>query len=137
MNNVAFVGRICRDILIREVNSDTTVTNNVIAVSRPYKDRNGETLTDFIPFVAWNGIAKTLKKYACKGQRIAIAGLMQSRKYVDQEKGEVYIIECNVTEMTLLDRPQKERENDTEETKTEDMQVAQKTVDDVRAVLDN
>lgn len=105
MNQVILVGRICRELETKKVGEDRQVVNNVLAVNRTYKDRNGETITDFIPFVAWNTLAKLLSRYACKGQRVILAGAMQSRNYKDSVGKEVYVIECNVNEITLLDKP--------------------------------
>ncbi|MBG9980690.1 single-stranded DNA-binding protein [Facklamia sp. DSM 111018] len=105
MNQVILVGRICRELEIKKVGEDRHVVNNVLAVNRTYKDRNGDSITDFIPFVAWNTLAKLLMRYACKGQRVVLAGGMQSRKYTDSAGKEVYVIECNVNEITLLDKP--------------------------------
>lgn len=106
MNQVTFVGRLCRDLTLKEVGAKDVVLNNVLAIQRPYKDHKGERLTDFIPFVAWNGPAKTLAHYATKGQRIAISGSMQSRKYTNDQGEQVYVIECHVRDLTLLDLPQ-------------------------------
>ncbi|MGX7108809.1 single-stranded DNA-binding protein [Facklamia miroungae] len=137
MNQVVFVGRLCREVQLREVGESAAVTNNVIAIKRPFKDRNGESITDFIPFVAWNGLAKMMHKYACKGQRIALSGTMQSRTYLDTQNEEVYVIECNASEITLLDKPKSKKESKAAvkmcemELRPEDMQVAQETVQQV------
>lgn len=142
MNQVTFVGRLCRQVELKELADSLAVTNNVIAVTRPFKDRNGESVTDFIPFTAWNGIAKTLHKYACKGQRVAIAGTMQSRNYKNDQDQEIYVIECNVSELTLLDKPRsKEKElqtkvEDLEVIDKEDVQVAKEMVEEVITHLD-
>lgn len=140
MNQVTFVGRICREVETRQVSAEHRVVNNVIAVQRTYKDRNGEAVTDFIPFVAWDGIAMTLGKYADKGQRIAISGQMQSRKYTNQEQEVVYVIECNVRELTLLDKAQstsgKKQLVDLEKAMgPEEIQLSKEMVEDVVAQL--
>ncbi|MGF3066899.1 single-stranded DNA-binding protein [Facklamia sp. P12950] len=138
MNQVTFVGRLCRDIQLKEVGDSATVTNNVIAIKRPFRDRNGESVTDFIPFVAWNGLAKLIHKYACKGQRIALSGMMQSRSYLNAEKEEIYVIECNASEITLLDKPKSKAVfNQEMEMKAKDMQVSQETIQQVLNDISN
>ncbi|MGF3071959.1 single-stranded DNA-binding protein [Facklamia sp. P12945] len=138
MNQVTFVGRLCRDIQLKEVGDSAAVTNNVIAIKRPFRDRNGESVTDFIPFVAWNGLAKLIHKYACKGQRIALSGMMQSRSYLNAEKEEIYVIECNASEITLLDKPKSKAVSNQEmEMKAEDMQVSQETIQQVLNDISN
>ncbi|MGF3226495.1 single-stranded DNA-binding protein [Facklamia sp. P12932] len=138
MNQVTFVGRLCRDIQLKEVGDSAAVTNNVIAIKRPFRDRNGESVTDFIPFVAWNGLAKLIHKYACKGQRIALSGMMQSRSYLNAEKEEIYVIECNASEITLLDKPKSKAVSNQEmEMKAKDMQVSQETIQQVLNDISN
>ncbi|MCR8969654.1 single-stranded DNA-binding protein [Facklamia sp. 7083-14-GEN3] len=138
MNQVTFVGRLCRDIELKEVGDSAAVTNNVIAIKRPFRDRNGETATDFIPFVAWNGLAKLIHKYACKGQRVALSGMMQSRSYLNDEKEEVYVIECNASEITLLDKPKSKTPfNQETEVKAEDMRVSQETIQHILNDISN
>lgn len=136
MNQVTFVGRICREVETRKVSASHQVINNVIAVKRSYKDRNGEAVTDFIPFVAWDGLARTLENYAEKGQRIAISGLMQSRMYTNKEKQDIYVIECNIRELTLLDKAKpKQNQHELEILEkgltAEDLQLTNEMVKDV------
>lgn len=140
MNQIVFVGRICRDIEIKSAGENSKVVNNALAIPRTYRDRNGETITDFIPFVAWNGLATMLHKFACKGQRIAISGMMQSRKYQDKDNKPVYVIECHAQEIELLDRPSAKSKEDQsfksggsepDDETQESMQIAREMVDQV------
>ena len=102
MNQTILVGRIVRDINVRTVSVNGRVVNNVIAINRHHKNANGERLTDFIPFVAWNHHADLLKRYAAKGNQVALSGMMQSRKYNDNEGNDVYVIELLVDDITLI-----------------------------------
>ncbi|XJS10332.1 single-stranded DNA-binding protein [Aerococcaceae bacterium WGS1372] len=102
MNQSTFVGRIVRDIKVNSLSGNGRVVNNVIAINRHYKKSNGERAADFIPFVAWNHHADILEKYTAKGHLIAITGMMQSRSYKDNEDNDVYVIECLVSEITLI-----------------------------------
>ena len=106
MNQVLLVGRIVRPIEVQAIGESYRVVNNTLAVQRNQRDKNGETITDFIPFVAWNRLSDLLEKHGLKGQRIAITGTMQSRNYTNSAQQAVYVIECVVEEVTLLDRPQ-------------------------------
>lgn len=138
MNQITLVGRICRPIELKQVNGQHQVVNNAIAVSRNFKDRNGELVTDFIPFVVWDNLAKVMFKYAQKGQRIAISGMMQSRKYTNKEDQEVFTLECIVRELTLLDRPHAAKqiessiaENDKGAVTAQDVQISQELVSEL------
>lgn len=105
MNQVVLVGRLVRDVELKHVNDQHHVLNNVLAISRKHRDKNGEMQTDFIPIVAWGALAEILNKHCQKGQRIAISGKLQSRQYTTSENQSRVSIECILHEITLLDRP--------------------------------
>lgn len=122
MNQSTFVGRIVRDIKVNSLAGNGRVVNNVIAINRHYKKANGERTADFIPFVAWNHHADLLERYTAKGQLIAISGMMQSRRYRDGEDNDVYVIECVVDDITLLQsRDNRESEQGTYQKKQEEV----------------
>lgn len=52
--------------------------------------------------MAWNHTAEILGKYTQKGDQVAIAGRMQSRKYTNKEQQDVYVVECLVEDVTLI-----------------------------------
>ncbi|HJF17000.1 MAG TPA: single-stranded DNA-binding protein [Globicatella sulfidifaciens] len=110
MNHVVLVGRIVRDHDLKTVNDDHRVINNTLAINRRQRNKEGALMADFIPFVAWDHLADILDKYSIKGQRIAISGRMQSRNYQNSDGEIVYTVECVVSEITLLDRPNGTRE---------------------------
>lgn len=112
MNQVVLVGRIVREIELKTVNDNRAVVNNVIAVNRKHRDKQGELQTDFINFVAWGNLASLLEKYCQKGQRIAISGPIHSRSYVTQDQQTRYLTEVLVQDLTLLDRPQNRETED-------------------------
>jgi len=102
MNQLLLVGRLTRPVEDRQV-GDHRVVNNCLAVSRRHRDRNGELQTDFIPIVAWDYLADLLVKYAQKGHRIGVVGRMESRHYTNNQDQKVYILECHVQDITLLE----------------------------------
>lgn len=107
MNQVVFVGRIVRPVDVKSVGNHGRVVNNIIAINRLQKDANGERLADFIPFVAWNHLADLLGKYCEKGHQVSISGKMQSRKYTNKDDQDVYVLECLVSDVTLLSQREK------------------------------
>lgn len=106
MNQVMLVGRIVRPIEVKVV-GEHRVVNNTLAVSRKHRDRQGELPTDFIPISAWDHLADVLQKFCQKGQQVALTGKMQSRSYTNASQQTVFIVECLVTEITLLDGSRK------------------------------
>lgn len=105
LNQVCFVGRIVRHPEVKDLDENYCVLNNTLAISRPVRNQNGEEVTDFIPFVVWNRLAKIMEKYTSKGDQVGIAGRMQSRTYEDKNQKKVYVVECLVTDLTLLAGP--------------------------------
>lgn len=132
MNQSTFVGRIVRDIKVNNLSGNGRVVNNVIAINRRYKKSNGERLADFIPFVAWNHHADILAKYTAKGHLLAITGMMQSRSYKDHEENDVYIIECLVSDITLLQPKDVKTQSSMEyrPTATETVQVKEQSLNE-------
>ena len=78
LNQVVLVGRLTKDIEIKEVGDNKKVSTIVIAVPRPFKNADGEYETDFIPCTIWNGIAETTAEYCGKGDLVGIKGRIQS-----------------------------------------------------------
>lgn len=109
MNQVILVGRVVRDIELKQINEQHQVVNNVLAINRKQRDKNGELLTDFIPIIAWDSLAQILEKHCQKGQRIAVCGKLQSRQYTSNQQTK-FVIECVLNEVTLLERPNNNRQ---------------------------
>ena len=112
LNNVSLVGRITKDPEVRTIGSEgTAVCNFTIAVNRPFKDENGESIADFIQCQAWKKQAEFMGKYIVKGQLIAITGSIHTRTYEKADQTTAYVTEVNVDQIQSLER----REPQTEE----------------------
>ena len=88
MNNVILMGRLTKDPELKTTNSGLPVCRFTVAVDRYSKD--GEDKTDFISCVAWRGTAEFVDKYFSKGQRILLAGSIQTGSYTDKDGRTVY-----------------------------------------------
>ncbi len=111
MNQVAFIGRICREIDLHQTPEGTSVLNNTLAVHRPYQTKTNET-ADFIPFVAWGSRAQLIDEYCKKGHLLGITGKMQSRHY-EKDGSKVYVLECIVENIHFI-QPKSKREESEE-----------------------
>jgi single-strand DNA-binding protein len=67
-----------------------------LAVNRQFRDKDGNRETDFFPCVAWRQTGEALAKYCIKGNKIAVWGALQIRKYTDKNG-----IERTVTEIVV------------------------------------
>ncbi len=80
MNSIQLIGRLTSDVELKQTQSGLSVCSFTVAVDRPkVKDT-----TDFIPCVAWRQTAEFVSKYFNKGSKIALNGVLTSRKYQDQ-----------------------------------------------------
>lgn len=84
-NGVHIMGRITRNLELRHTQSGTAVCQFCVAVTRSFKDANGEYQSDFIDCVAWRNSAEFITKYFSKGALIALDGELQTRNYTDKD----------------------------------------------------
>lgn len=106
MNRLTLVGRIVREVVLKDIGDGRFVVNNVIAVSRNYRSEK-QPDTDFIPFVAWGKRAELIEEYCNKGDMIGLEGRIQSRSYQNDAKETKYVVEMNVDGIQFL-QPKKE-----------------------------
>lgn len=100
MNVVSIVGRVTKDIELRETNAGKKVTRFTLAVNR-----RGEG-TDFIPCIAWEKTAETLAKYITKGRQIGVVGRLVSGSY-EKDGRKASTLDVNVTEFDFCDSKEK------------------------------
>lgn len=81
---------------MRQTTQGVSVATFSLAVSRP---RTKDT-TDWINCVAWRQSAEFLNRFTKKGDLIAVAGILTSRKYEDKQgaKRVVYEVVCDRVE---------------------------------------
>lgn len=79
LNQVVLIGRLVSDPKINET-ENKRITTTTLAVTRSYKNMNGEYDTDFIPCILWNAIATNFCEYCRKGDLVAIKGRVKKPK---------------------------------------------------------
>ena len=119
MNIVVLIGRITKDIEVRYTEKDLAVSNFTIAVRKDYKNTDGEYESDFINCVSFGNISEYLKKYANKGDLIAVSGRIQIRNYEDKEGHKKYVTEVFINKVTLLSSNKNKNEFENSSIKTE------------------
>lgn len=122
MNRLTVIGRIVRDIELKELNEGRIVTNNTIAVPRTFKTDNGQD-TDFINFVAWGKRAELIEQYCNKGDLVGFDGRMQSRSYTDDNQKTNYVVEMLVESITFL-QPRRNNQSNNNQQQTQNIQTA-------------
>ena len=79
MNNVNLIGRLTKDIELRQTESGKAVCSFCIAVD------GSKDLTYFIDCVAWEARAEKIAQYFHKGDKIGIAGMITTRSWETSE----------------------------------------------------
>ena len=96
MNSICLMGRLTGDPELKTTQTGVSVTSFSVAVDRAYRSKDQERQTDFINCVAWRGTAEFISRYFRKGQRIALQGSLQSRKYTANDGSQRTVYEVVV-----------------------------------------
>ena len=80
LNQTVLVGRIVSDPQINETKNERKIATITLAVSRNYKNENGNYDTDFIPCVLWNSVAENAYEYCKKGDLVGVKGRVRMTK---------------------------------------------------------
>ena len=108
LNKVMLVGRLTRDVEVRNTPSGQTVAAISLATNRFWKDKNGQRQdqTEFHNVVLWGRLAEIAGQYLSKGQEAYIEGRLQTRKYTAKDGSERRTTEIVAENMQLGSRPQ-------------------------------
>ena len=98
MNNINITGRLTTDPELKMTQSGVAVCSFTLAVKRPRtKDE-----TDFLTCTAWRQSAEYITKYGRKGNLVAVAGMLTSRKWEDKDGNKRTSYEISANDVELL-----------------------------------
>lgn len=100
MNKIFIIGNLTKDPETRTTNSGISKCNFTVAVQRQSKEKQ----TDFIPVVAWRGLADNCGKYLTTGKQVAVFGSIQTRTYDAQDGTKKYVTEIVADEVQFLSK---------------------------------
>lgn len=89
LNSVIIVGRLTEDPVLRKLENGITVATIKLAVTRSFKNSEGEYETDFIKCTLWEGIAMSASEFCKKGSILGIRGRLVVNKQELKIKEEV------------------------------------------------
>jgi len=92
MNKFCVLGRLTKDPEIKELETGKKVSNIVVAVDRPYKDKEGNKITDFLRYSLWNKDAERLVKLSKQGALIQLEGYYTS-KDIETKEGTISVMQ--------------------------------------------
>ena len=102
MNKIMLVGRLVRDPEVRSTSTGSSTANFTVAVSRNFKNKDGNYDADFLPCVAFRNSADFVSKYFKKGSLIGIEGRIQTRSYDAQDGTKRYATDVIAESIELL-----------------------------------
>ena len=111
LNQSIIIGRIVKNPELLETDSGKKYTNITLAVSRNYKNIDGEYETDFIPCKLWQGIAENTVTYCKVGDLIGIKGRLETDSYEKEEKI-YYVMNLVAEKVTFLSSGTKKKTDD-------------------------
>lgn len=111
MNQVGLVGRLVRTPELYEAENKKKMTKITLALTRGFKNINGEYETDFIDVLLWDNIAVNAVDYCQKGDIVSIRGRLQSR-IVDKNGEKRYVMEVVAEKITFISSVKKSEVQD-------------------------
>jgi single-strand DNA-binding protein len=103
INRVVLVGRLTRDVDLRYTQSGTAVGSFTVAVTRNFKNAQGERDSDFVSCVMWRKAAENFANFTRKGSLVGIDGRIQTRNYENAQGQRVYVTEVVADDFALLE----------------------------------
>ena len=97
MNRAILMGRLTKDVEMRQTPNGNSVARFTIAVNRRFA-KEGQQQADFINCVAWRQTGEFIARYFQKGSMIAVVGSIQSRSWDGQDGKKQYATEVVVDE---------------------------------------
>lgn len=104
LNLCQFIGRLGRDPELRYLQSGTAVAQFSIAVGDQWRDKEGEKQesTEWVNVEAWGKVAELCETYLAKGDRVYIAGKMNTQSWEDQEGNTRYKTIIRLSDIQFL-----------------------------------
>jgi single stranded DNA-binding protein len=87
LNRVTMIGRLTRDVDLRQIQSGTSIASFSIANNKSYTT-NGEKKEEvsFFNCICWGKQGEVFAKYVKKGHKVAVEGRLQQRAWQDNPK---------------------------------------------------
>ena len=105
VNKVILIGRLGRDIDLRQTGAGSSIANMTLATDRRYKDGQGnaQTETEWHSVVFFGKTADIASQYLHKGSMVYIEGRLHTRKYTDKQGIERYATDIIGETLQFLD----------------------------------
>ena len=116
MVKVFLIGNLTKSPELTETQSGISVCRFSVATNRGTGD---DRKTDCYNVTAWRGLAETIARYQKKGDKIAVVGNLEQRKYEDREGIERTSYDVIATDVEFLGSPGDSRASNSGERSTQ------------------
>lgn len=105
LNKAMLIGRLGKDVELRNTASGTAVASFSLATSERFKAKSGETeeKTEWHNIVLFGKTAELAGQYLAKGSQVYIEGRIQTRKWQDKDGADRYSTEIVGDKLQFLD----------------------------------
>lgn len=79
INKFCVMGRLVRDPELKELENGKKVSNVTLAVDRDYKDKEENTITDFLNYTLWDKTAENICNISKKGSIVCFEGYFNDK----------------------------------------------------------
>lgn len=117
MNQVFCVGRLVQEPTVETTENGKERSRITLAVSRSYKNADGEYDTDFLDCVLWGGVASNTAEYCKKGDLVGIKGRVETNTYETETGDKKKITQILADRVTFLSSA---REKNSDNEKSDD-----------------
>ena len=103
LNKSLLIGRLTAQPEVKKTPTDKSVLRVTLAVSRQFKNADGQRDADFLTIVIWGKPAELFAAYAKKGRLVSIEGELRTRRYEDKTGVTHYVTEVLCQQFHLLE----------------------------------
>ena len=103
MNKILLVGRLVKDPEFKTISEEKSMARFILAVSRNYKEADGERKADFIPVSVWGRRAVVVRDYLRKGNLVTLGGRLRTSSYEDEAGNKKYRYEVVAEDFKIID----------------------------------
>ena len=110
LNKVQIIGRLGRDVELRQTPSGQSVASFTVATDESYTSRDGQKVeqTEWHRINVFGKQAELCGKFLGKGSLVYVEGKLRTRKWTDQSGQERSSTEINADRVQFLDRKQEQ-----------------------------
>ena len=125
LNRVMIIGRLGRDVELRQTPSGQSVASFTVATDESYTSRDGQRVeqTEWHRVSVFGKQAELCGRFLGKGSLVYLEGRIRSRKWTDQSGQERTSTEINADRVQFLDRKQEQPQRQAQATFSDSDQI--------------